>query len=63
MRLTEGQRVKTPLGPGRIVSFQTAKDSVPPHGRVTRGVAFAVVDLDRGGRRVYQARVLGPLDG
>jgi len=60
MRLTEGQRIATPLGAGRIVSFRRAKDDLPPHGKPTRGVAYAVVELDRGGRRVYPANLLKP---
>jgi hypothetical protein len=65
MRLTEGQRIKTPLGPGRIISFEKARDSVPPHGKPVRGVAYALVELDRpkGQRRYYQAGELKPLDG
>lgn len=61
MRLSEGQRVQTKLGPGRIVALRKAEDSVPPHGKPTRGVAYAVVELDRGGRRSYKARELEPL--
>jgi hypothetical protein len=60
MRLTEGQRIATPLGAGRIVRLHNAKDEVMGHGKAVRGLAYAVVELDRGGRRVYPARELRP---
>jgi hypothetical protein len=62
MRLREGQRVKTPLGAGRIFQLRNAKDEVKGHGKPIRGLAYAVVDLDKGGRRVYPARELETLD-
>jgi len=58
VRLWVGKRVGTPLGPGRIVEFRNAQDEVRGYGRPIRGVAYAVVDLDKGGRRVYPAREL-----
>lgn len=52
MRLWLGKRVRTPQGhPGRVVAIHNAADSVPPHGKPTRGRAYATVELDRGGRR------------
>lgn len=61
-RLTPGTRVRTPRGPGRITAFRRVRDHVPPHGAVTRGVAYAYVLLDRGGIRLFQARELDALD-
>lgn len=52
MRLYVGKRVRTRQGhPGRVVEIRNAVDSVPPHGKPTRGRAYVVVELDRGGRR------------
>lgn len=62
MRLREGQRVSTDLGPGKIVSFRKPQDLVPPHGKPTRGLAYAVVELERGGRRLYPAGELRPAE-
>ena len=52
MRLWLGKRVQTKQGhAGRVVAIHNAADSVPPHGKPTRGVAYATVELDKGGRR------------
>lgn len=63
MRLTEGQRVRTPRGPGEILSLHNGSESVRGHGRPVRTVAYAVVRLDRNGdRRIYPCRELDALD-
>ena len=61
MRLWVGKRVATPLGPARIVEFRNAQDQVRGHGKPIRGVAYAVVELAEGGRRIYPARELNDL--
>lgn len=61
-RLVPGTRVQTSRGPGQIVTFQNARDWVPPHGKPVRGIAWAVVALDRGGRRIFAARELDALE-
>jgi hypothetical protein len=55
MRLWVGKAVSTPLGPGKIAELRPGEDQVPPHGKPIRGVAYALVVLNRGGRRLYAA--------
>jgi hypothetical protein len=55
MRLYVGKRVRTKSGPGRVVEIRNAVDTVPGHGKAIRGLAYAVVELDRGGRRACPA--------
>jgi hypothetical protein len=54
-----GDRVRTKLGPGRIVSLRRERDR-GGHGPMQRGHAYAVVELESGARRVYWTRELEP---
>jgi hypothetical protein len=56
-----GDRVRTKLGLGRIVSVRREADRTG-HGRHQRGDAYAVVELESGARRVYWTRELEPAE-